>query len=236
MIEVRAQHHGLDEYQGRLIAAYIRSVDLERPDGRETAPKGRPWNPPYQPGPGLNDGLEEDWTAGAGLEWVLTDDEETFDYVFSADGVTPNPNPTPAEMAAAFDVGEYAPGGAWGNRIDVQNVPVAIQYPDWNNWLPDIHPFESFGFNDFTGKQIWTDHNSMYAAFDTQSERDVLNNFTREYIRGAGLNSGVLNVFVNSTSSGTTGRTRSPYGTSRTQTGANPSITSVSSRSCSGKP
>ena len=31
-----------------------------------------------------------------------------------------------------------------GNRLDLQNTPVAVQYPDWNNWLPDIHPLDAY--------------------------------------------------------------------------------------------
>ena len=44
-IIVRSQFHGLTERQGEEIASYIRSLPFASP--------GRPWNPPYQPGPGL---------------------------------------------------------------------------------------------------------------------------------------------------------------------------------------
>src|SRR5207249_8229093 len=41
----RSMFHGLSEQQGELVASYIRSLPVPNP--------GRPWNPPYQPGPGL---------------------------------------------------------------------------------------------------------------------------------------------------------------------------------------
>ncbi|MDQ7041882.1 MAG: T9SS C-terminal target domain-containing protein, partial [Rhodothermus sp.] len=54
-IIVRAQFHGLSEDEGKKIAAYIRSIDLKLPPGETVAScGGRPWDPPYQPGPGLS--------------------------------------------------------------------------------------------------------------------------------------------------------------------------------------
>ena len=43
-IIARSRFHGLSELQGQQIASYIRSLPVPSP--------GRPWNPPYQPGPG----------------------------------------------------------------------------------------------------------------------------------------------------------------------------------------
>ena len=42
----RSRFHGLSILQGEQIASYIRSLPLPNP--------GRPWNPPYQPGPGVD--------------------------------------------------------------------------------------------------------------------------------------------------------------------------------------
>ncbi len=55
----RSKFHGLTEAEGEQIASYIRSLDIPR--------YGRPWNPPYQPGPQLNGKPIEWWAAGAGL-------------------------------------------------------------------------------------------------------------------------------------------------------------------------
>jgi hypothetical protein len=62
-IVARSNFHGLSTQQGEQIASYIRSLPLPNP--------GRPWNPPYQPGPGLDEQAISSWAAGAGLGWVL---------------------------------------------------------------------------------------------------------------------------------------------------------------------
>ena len=173
VIVVRARHHGLTTDQANKITAYILSIDENRPDGRETAPKGRPWNPPYQPGPGLSKesgGLEADWAAGAGIEWVMAHDSDSWDYTFSVNGVTPNPNPSDEDIRAKLHVGTITDPTDWGNRIGVQDIPVAVQYPDWNNWLPDVHPLDAFGYNDFTGTELWARVNEMHNRLDTPAE------------------------------------------------------------------
>ena len=43
----RAKFYGLSEHEGKKIASYIRALSFDAPAG------GRPWNPPYQPGPCL---------------------------------------------------------------------------------------------------------------------------------------------------------------------------------------
>ena len=45
-IVARSRFHGLSTLQGQQIASYIRSLPVPSP--------GRPWNPPYQPSPGLD--------------------------------------------------------------------------------------------------------------------------------------------------------------------------------------
>src|SRR5215469_13543965 len=69
-IVARSHFHGLTTLQGEQIASYIRSLPLPSP--------GRPWNPPYQPGPGLDKQPVWAWAAGAGLEWVLPNDHDTL--------------------------------------------------------------------------------------------------------------------------------------------------------------
>jgi hypothetical protein len=65
-IVARSRFHGLTILQGEQIASFIRSLPLPSP--------GRPWNPPYQPGPGLDEQPVSNWAAGAGLLWVLDQD------------------------------------------------------------------------------------------------------------------------------------------------------------------
>lgn len=171
----RSKFHGLTEEEGSQIAAFIRQLELDRTDGRETSPYARPWNPPYQPGPGLTVRGEEDWAAGAGIGSILDSDDDLPAYLFpDVAGNVPNANPSREDMRRAMHVGSYTGSDedAWGNRLDFQNIPIAIQFPDWNNWLPDIHPFDAFGFQDFTSSELWQYHNELYDRLDTPSERD----------------------------------------------------------------
>lgn len=82
---------------------------------------GRPWNPPYQPGPGTDDKQAEEWAAGAGIEWVLENDEDTIDYAF--------PNGITADAIL-------------NNDFKMRNIPIAMMLLDWNHWLPDVHPLD----------------------------------------------------------------------------------------------
>src|SRR2546421_458338 len=90
----RSRFHGLSILQGEQIASYIRSLPLPNP--------GRPWNPPYQPGPGLDEQPVSNWAAGAGLGWVLDRDTDALPYVFgqhdSLKGTTPSPGGSPANL------------------------------------------------------------------------------------------------------------------------------------------
>ncbi len=187
-IRARARFHGLTETQAQQIAAYIRSLDLERTDGRRTSPLARPWNPPYQPGPGLTDRGEEDWAAGAGLEWVLQRDDETAEWLFpDAAGHLPNAAPTDADLGRALQVGTWdaakaTRADAFGQRLDLQNTPVAIQYPDWNHWLPDVHPLDAFGASEFMASGVWTAAEKLYTAYDSPSKVAETVAFDRSYL------------------------------------------------------
>jgi len=132
-IETRAQFHGLTAQQGAQIASYIRSLNVPNP--------GRPWNPPYQPGPGLDSQPVENWAAGAGLSAVLEHDSDMFQYLMPAGGTS-----------------------AWAatGNLNAREMPIALQLLDWNSWLPTIHPIDGFG-STFTSDPLYTGYGQIRA-------------------------------------------------------------------------
>jgi cytochrome c553 len=130
-IQQRAMFHGLTAQQGNQIASYIRSLTSPAPAS------ARPWNPPYQPGVGLDSVPVSEWAAGAGIDAVLDNDTDTLQYVM--------PGGSTANMA-------------WNAFLNQREIPIAIQLRDWNNWLPTIHPVDAFG-DTFTSNGL----NTMYS-------------------------------------------------------------------------
>jgi len=117
-IAARSRFHGLTDLQGRQIASYVRSLPGRGP--------GRPWNPPYQPGPGLDARPVAEWAAGAGVEWALESDSETLLHAFGKGGITPD---------------ACRPDG----NLNPREIPIALQLPDWSHWLPRVHPIDAWG-------------------------------------------------------------------------------------------
>lgn len=118
-IQARAVFHGLTAQQGDQIASYIRSLNVVNP--------GRPWNPPYQPGPGLDSQPVSSWAAGAGLAAVLDSDQDMINAIFPS-----------GFQSSAF---------AATSRLNQRELPLPVQLPDWNQWLPGTHPMDAFGSN-----------------------------------------------------------------------------------------
>lgn len=112
----RSIYHKLTRDQGTRIASYIRSLPIPYEEN------GRPWNPPYQPGPGIDSKPVRSWAAGAGLEWVLDRDYDTLKYIF------------PDE--ASVDSYTFA------KTTNPHEIPLFIQFPDWNHWLTTRHPID----------------------------------------------------------------------------------------------
>jgi cytochrome c553 len=134
-IIARSQFHGLSEQEGKEIASYIRALDAPHP--------GRPWNPPYQPGPGMETRSGAELAAGAGLAWVLDEDSHTLRSLFGE------------HDAAVVPAATFAPDG----DLKLREIPIAFQMPDWNHWLPQVHPLDAWG-KKFADSQF----NHMYAA------------------------------------------------------------------------
>lgn len=112
----RSIYHKLTRDQGTKIASYIRSLPIPHEE------KGRPWNPPYQPGPGIDSKPVRSWAAGAGLEWVVDRDSDTLKHIFPDDA-----------SIASYD---------FYKTTNTREIPLFIQFPDWNHWLPTSHLFD----------------------------------------------------------------------------------------------
>lgn len=151
-IGVRSRFHDLTDQQGKDIAAYIRSINLQTEEGTTYEAPGRPWQPPFQPGPemlGSNNSPDRGdaayWMAGAGLRWVLNYEREVpnterdmLAHIFPKDR-------NPSNGVDYIESGPYSGDLQWkhihlDSTIIVRRIPLSRQFPDWNNWLPDVHP------------------------------------------------------------------------------------------------
>jgi hypothetical protein len=139
-IVTRSRFHGLSTLQGEQIASYIRSLPYSNP--------GRPWNPPYQPGPGLDEQPVSNWAAGAGLFWVLDRDIDALPHLLNqrANGTSTPPSysqPTPdlRDLVRQITPEIFRPDA----NLNARQIPIALQLPDWNQWLPRIHPKDAWG-------------------------------------------------------------------------------------------
>lgn len=120
--------HSLSLQDSQDIASFIRSVNIPY------EPDARPWNPPYQPGPGLDSKPVRSWAAGAGLNWVLWNDFDILTNIFP--------------MLTTTNLVNYGTNGLAPYNplltLNQREIPTVYQYPDWNRWLPHIHPLDGF--------------------------------------------------------------------------------------------
>jgi hypothetical protein len=148
-IVARSRFHGLSTLLGEQIASYIRDLRLPNP--------GRPWDPPYQPGPGLDEQPISSWAAGAGLAWVLDQDTDALPYLLGKDGPRmnsagsspPRNAPNLRELAGQITPDIFRPDG----NLNPREIPIALQLPDWSGWLPRVHPKDAWG-TDFTQSEF----------------------------------------------------------------------------------
>ncbi len=139
-IQTRALFHGLTAQQGDQIASYIRSLNVVNP--------GMPWNPPYQPGPGLDSQPVINWAAGAGLSAVADSDQDVINAIF--------PSGIQASVFAAT------------SRLSQREIPLALQLPDWNQWLPGVSPMDAFG-STFTGNGYDTIYQTLSSSLQVNN-------------------------------------------------------------------
>jgi len=127
----RSRFHGLSETQGKQLVAFLRS-SLQNV---AYVDKARPWNPPYQPGPSLDCNSADcatRWAAGAGLEAVLHTPSEAVKALFG------KPLDAPLALTQA-DVDQVMHPNT---TMNTREIAVPMQFPDWNAWLPTIHPLD----------------------------------------------------------------------------------------------
>ncbi len=147
----RAMYHGVSENNAKDIVSYLRSLGNPNP--------GRPWNPPFQPGAGLDPNRPgqaaargEAWMAGAGLGAVVSTEQEVFDALFPGGGAV-------AEIAQVIDhEKEKTP-------LSVREIPVRFQFPDWNEWLPK-HALEDLWYNTNYAEGITGGIDTLFDAKD----------------------------------------------------------------------
>jgi hypothetical protein len=137
-IIARSRFHGLTTLEGEEIASYIRSLPVPNP--------GRPWNPPYQPGPHADEQPVSHWAAGEGLTWVLERDTDALPYLLR-EGTNSKPK-LPAKSDSDLDglttqitPEIFRPDG----NLNPREIPISLQLPDWSQWLPRIHPKDAWG-------------------------------------------------------------------------------------------
>ncbi len=118
-IQARANFHGLSYEQGRQIAQYIRDLSTYQ------SSNGRPWNPPFQPGPGADIDPDE-WAAGQTLDAVLESDTDMLPILFGSS------NPTKGEISTVLN--------SFEGNTNIRTQKLSVQFPDWNEWLPRVHP------------------------------------------------------------------------------------------------
>ena len=116
----RSKFHGLTQLEAEQIASYIRTLSSV------SSSSAKMWDPPYQTGPELDSKPASEWSAGAGLDAVLDSDIEMLPYIFPT-------GTSEVALNKVFDLKE---------TLNIREIPVAIQFPDWNDWLPEIHPID----------------------------------------------------------------------------------------------
>ena len=142
----RSLFHGLSAAQGQDIAAYLRASLYASKVPHVAA--AAPWNPPFQPGPGLDAKPAVEWSAGAGLAAVLPDGKAFMKALFNKPLDDTPLSVTQADINGVLDATKV---------LNAREVPVALQYPDWNAWLPPVHPLD-----------IWTpDAGQTMGLFET---------------------------------------------------------------------
>ncbi len=161
----RAKFHSLSQVEGEQIASYIRSLNIP------VVKQARPWNPTYQPGPGLDSKPVYEWAAGAGVDAILDKASDMAPYLF--------PQGTSLSAVRAV-VDRY-------RTLNFRELPVNLPMPEWNQWLPLIHPDDAFNTSapaihqDNQGRDVGMPfYTKMYQDADANPTPDNLAGLSRD--------------------------------------------------------
>jgi hypothetical protein len=156
-IKAAALRRGLTESEAHDIVEYIRDLPFTTPA------KGRPWNPPYQPAPGLDAAPLANWAAGGGLDWVLTYDQDMAEFL--------REDSTPSGAAGSWtggNIDKWKPAGdGSGNTTNLRETPTFLHMPHWMRWLPAVHPKDFFFYvlgEDFIDSPFWTNYQTYLSV------------------------------------------------------------------------
>ena len=137
------------------IAQYLRDLPVNH------SSNGRPWQPPYQPGPNADNNAYE-WAAGQGLENVLENEQELLNDLFGSTD--------PSETQIRNAINDF------NGNTNIRTQRIAVQFPDWNEWLPVVHPKDILTASEYN--TIKTAFDNLRNSVNSSSKINTLNNKT----------------------------------------------------------
>lgn len=160
VIIARVMFHGHTYQEGLDVAARVRGLDVAHP------PMGRPENPPYQFGPGLDSQRWWDFGAGTGLDSYVVYGTDLPEF--------------------------YAPGGsiatwAWNAEFKFRLMPSIYQFFDWNHWLPVQHPVDGFPNSGFLTNTMYTGYTEMRSQLVAGRQSGTVNSSATTLVMTAAL-------------------------------------------------
>ena len=138
---------GLSDAQAEQVYAYVYN---KRKTDANYYGYGKIWNPPYQPGPGLDAKHVREWPAGAGIGAVLNTDTEVLTELFGGTTISYN---TITNAAYTKD--------AWNTRHQRINIPL----PSIFDWYPMFYPQYAWFCGDYTSPSISFENSTLYKQY-----------------------------------------------------------------------
>src|SRR5262249_46638256 len=111
------------------------------------------------------------WSAGAGVNYILDNDATTFNYLFP-----PNGTPNIAQIGATASV-------------DKREIPIFLSLPTWAQWLPTIAPQD--GYANFTGSGLY----GRYLGMRSNLTKNLTSYITNQQPDAGGTGSSLASDF-----------------------------------------